>query len=79
MDTISHESLIDTYRREFSANPDCIINSGRVNLIGEHTDYNDGFVLPIAIDQQTTLVIGSNNSDQIKMNNIFNETIHISL
>ena len=81
MDTISHESLIDTYRREFSANPDCIINSpGRVNLIGEHTDYNDGFVLPIAIEQQTTLVIGSNNSDQIKMNNIsFNETINISL
>jgi galactokinase len=81
MKTISHESLIDTYRREFSANPDCIINSpGRVNLIGEHTDYNDGFVLPIAIDQQTTLVIGPNNSDQIHIKNIsFNETINISL
>jgi galactokinase len=30
---------------------------GRVNLIGEHTDYNDGFVLPIATPQQTTIAL----------------------
>ena len=40
------ESLYGQSPRVFSA-------PGRVNLIGEHTDYNDGFVLPIAIEQRT--------------------------
>ena len=33
---------------------------GRVNLIGEHTDYNDGFVLPMAIERQTVIVADTN-------------------
>ena len=36
------------------------IAPGRVNLIGEHTDYNDGFVMPLAIDRHT-IVIGRRN------------------
>ena len=31
---------------------------GRVNLIGEHTDYNEGFVLPFAINKRTVLALG---------------------
>jgi galactokinase len=39
--------------------PDAVAHApGRVNLLGEHTDYNDGFVLPIALAQQTTVAIG---------------------
>jgi galactokinase len=34
---------------------------GRVNLLGEHTDYNDGFVLPVAIPQQTRVAMARNN------------------
>ena len=43
------EQRIGSGGRMFSA-------PGRVNLIGEHTDYNDGFVLPLAIDRGTTVV-----------------------
>lgn len=37
---------------------------GRVNLLGDHTDYNDGFVLPTAIPQQTTVSIRANGTDR---------------
>ncbi|MDZ8140019.1 MAG: galactokinase [Nostoc sp. DedQUE04] len=36
---------------------------GRVNLLGEHTDYNDGFVLPTAIPQSTTVELGLSSDD----------------
>ncbi|MCG6137556.1 MAG: galactokinase [Nostoc sp. LLA-1] len=40
------------------------IAPGRVNLLGEHTDYNDGFVLPTAIPQQTTVQLGLSDDGQ---------------
>jgi galactokinase len=40
------------FERRFGAPPTFVVRApGRVNLIGEHTDYNDGFVLPMAIDR----------------------------
>jgi galactokinase len=48
MDT---QSLAHSFSIYFNAKPEFIVRApGRVNLIGEHTDYNDGFVLPMAID-----------------------------
>ena len=50
--------------RFYGASPELTVRApGRVNLIGEHTDYNDGYVLPIAIDR-SVLVASSARTDQ---------------
>lgn len=49
--------LMARFRSIFGREPDFVARApGRVNLIGEHTDYNDGFVLPMAIDLDVTIV-----------------------
>lgn len=53
------------YKQIFNAVPEVEASApGRVNLLGEHTDYNDGFVLPTAIPQQTTVYIGHSPNDR---------------
>ncbi|GMW01190.1 MAG: galactokinase [Candidatus Hydrogenedentota bacterium] len=56
---MSRDKLKSLFRSEFNREPAIAIRSpGRVNLIGEHTDYNGGFVLPMAIERQTILLAG---------------------
>jgi galactokinase len=47
--------LAKKFRAAFLEEPRLFHAPGRVNLIGEHTDYNEGFVLPIAIDRGATI------------------------
>src|SRR6266496_6218068 len=52
MDIIEH--ITSMFHRTFGQAPAHIVRApGRVNLLGEHVDYNDGFVLPAAIDRAT--------------------------
>ncbi len=52
-------TLKDAFVRRFGYEPQLFVASpGRVNLIGEHTDYNDGFVLPMAIERHTLIAAG---------------------
>ncbi|MGA7934518.1 MAG: galactokinase [Kovacikia sp.] len=62
-DLMSYDPL--SYDQIFHAPPEVEASApGRVNLLGEHTDYNDGFVLPIAIPQKTTLFVGFSGDRQ---------------
>lgn len=49
--------LASAFQQRYGTGPRMFRAPGRVNLIGEHTDYNDGFVLPMAIDRETAVAI----------------------
>ena len=49
------QQFVEIYQKEAL---NAFFAPGRINLIGEHTDYNDGFVLPCAIDRHTVVAIG---------------------
>ena len=52
-------SLIIAFQQKFGAQPRVFRAPGRVNLLGEHTDYNGGYVLPMAIDRGTCVAIAA--------------------
>lgn len=57
-----------TFTAIFGYKPDTVVEApGRVNLIGEHTDYNDGFVLPCAIDYQTVISCHKRSDNLIRV------------
>jgi len=52
----------------FFHNPGLVVKSpGRINIIGEHTDYNDGFVLPAAIDKYVYVAVSKRNDEKIHL------------
>lgn len=65
----------------FSGKPGIVYASaGRINLIGEHTDYNGGFVFPGAIDKMIMAELCPNNSDLVNVFSIdINEEVHFGL
>ncbi|HSC53826.1 MAG TPA: galactokinase [Phnomibacter sp.] len=63
------ESLKIVFKDQFSLNEEPLVvrSPGRVNIIGEHTDYNGGFVLPAAIDKAVYVAATRRNDDSIHL------------
>jgi len=60
------ENIIRVFQNRLKAPPEYIVRApGRVNLIGEHTDYNDGFVLPMAIDRAIWIALKPRPDDRV--------------
>src|SRR3974377_2098039 len=77
-------SLIDDLRsrfvERFGARPQIYRAPGRVNLIGEHTDYNDGFVLPAAIDLATYAGVAPRDDRRLVVHSLaFGESVEFAL
>lgn len=59
------DQIIAQFVKLFGATPTVFRSPGRINLIGEHTDYNDGFVLPAAIDKAIYVAITKRTDDNV--------------
>ncbi|WP_205508496.1 galactokinase [Longitalea arenae] len=74
------KKLQQAFRERFNKEPMIVGAPGRVNLIGEHTDYNNGFVLPGAVDKKIYVAIAPNDTDTINVYaNQFNESYSFSI
>lgn len=69
------------FQSQYGSAPEFIVRApGRVNLIGEHTDYNDGFVFPAAIDRDILIAVRRRNDLQIRaFAHNFNQTTSFSI
>ena len=75
------EQAAGAFRRRFGAEPEIVaVAPGRVNLIGEHTDYNDGFVLPMALDRGIALAGRRRTNDTVLLHSAdFSQTVSFRL
>lgn len=65
---IAQEDLQEEFKKIFAASPEYVTRApGRVNLIGEHTDYNEGLVLPMAIDRTISIAARRRNDRTVRM------------
>src|SRR5262249_4556844 len=59
--------LLEAFHERYAGEPVVVRGPGRVNLIGEHTDYNEGFVLPIAIERDVRLAVRAREDRRVRL------------
>ena len=67
-DQALHDRVTASFAARFGHAPHLVVRApGRVNLIGEHTDYNDGFVLPCAIGPATMVAVSKRHDNNVEV------------
>lgn len=62
------DHVVTAFEERFNGRPSLVIRApGRVNIIGEHTDYNDGFVLPMAIERAVWIALRPRDDDAVQL------------
>lgn len=74
------DNIVSEFNCRFDNEPTLVKSPGRVNLIGEHTDYNNGFVLPAAIDKVIVLAMAANGLNKCRLYSMdMNESTEVEL
>jgi galactokinase len=61
------DTISGIFQQQFGGEPIIVRSPGRINIIGEHTDYNEGFVLPAAIDKAAYIAASLRDDDEIHL------------
>jgi len=62
---MSAETIVEKFAEKFGNTPRLFFSPGRINLIGEHIDYNDGYVMPAATDKGLWFAVAPNATDTV--------------
>jgi galactokinase len=76
---INAEHLLHTFQKIYTETPSIIVRApGRINLIGEHVDYNEGWVLPVALDRSAWIAASPNISNLLSVSALdLNERVNL--
>lgn len=76
----TYQSVRNQFINQFNKEPLLVRSPGRINMIGEHTDYNDGFVMPAAIDKEIIFALAPSGTANTTIHALnFQETIDVDM
>lgn len=76
----NHQQVLEKFKERYNTNPLLVRAPARINLIGEHTDYNDGFVMPAAIHYATWFAFAEASDNVTEIHSMkYEETVTVDL
>ena len=64
---MDYRRIKSEFQNRFKTQPRLFRSPGRINIIGEHTDYNEGFVLPAGVNKEMVFAISESDGDECQV------------